>query len=309
MKRALRRRLQLIADNSLERKVIVVINGKGGVGKSSLSAALAVAFSKIGKKVLLAEMDEQGNNSEDLGFSKGALADKGAAQAAAILDGKPLSPTGQARPGLYVLPGGEMLEDIVEELYCQRRLAARMDDPEDQAAWMGMYAAAIDAVRDDYDVIILDVAPGSEPLQLQALMAGDMVVIPSKSDPSSRKGLRTVARRFGMAASLNASLRLLGVVVFATNTSATRVQEQIKEQLAGDLRGAAPVFEQTIRAVESAAVACRSHGKVPQEMRNSTDIDPSLRRSMKGLAGDYQSLAVEILQEWVRTSNEFEETA
>jgi hypothetical protein len=44
-------------------------------------------------------------------------------------------------------------------------------------------------------------------------------------------------------------------------------------------------------------------------MRNSPDIEPSLRRSMKGLAGDYQSLAVEILQEWVETSNEFEETA
>jgi cellulose biosynthesis protein BcsQ len=299
VKRALSRRLALINDYALEPKVFVVVNGKGGVGKSSLSAALAVAWSKIGKKVLLIEMDEQGNNGEDLGFTGTKLADDGEAQAAAILDGKPLVPTGQARNNLYVIPGGDALEDVVEELYCQRRIAARASSPDDQSAWMGMYAAAIDRVRDDYDIIILDVAPGSEPLQLEALTAGDFVLIPSKSDPSSRKGLRVVAKRFGQAAHINPMLRLLGVVLFATNSSATKVQSQIKEDLAQDLKGAAPVFEQYIRHVEAAAVAARKAGKVPQELRASKELDPSLRKSMKDLAGDYQSLAIEIMQAMV----------
>ena len=304
VKRALTHRRQLIAEGAIDPQVLVVINGKGGVGKSSLSAAIAVALAKIGKKVLLVEMDEQGNNGEDLGFTGTDLADGGQAQADAVLDGKTLTPTGQARPNLYVLPGGDAIEDIVEELYVQRRYAADQTDPDGQTAWMGMYAAAIDKVRDDYDVIILDVAPGSEPLQLQALTAGDMALIPSKSDPSSRKGLRTVARRFARAGALNPMLRLLGVVVFATNSSATRVQANIKDNLEQDLKGAAPVFEQTIRHVESAAVACRTAGKVPQEMRASKDLDPSLRTSMKGLAGDYQSLAIEVMQRMVALNNE-----
>ncbi|MFD6416178.1 ParA family protein [Streptomyces sp. NPDC060194] len=277
-------------------KVFVVVNGKGGVGKSSLSAALSASWSQVGLRVLLIELDEQGNNGEDLGFTGTPLADQGDAQAAALLDGKLLTPTGEARPGLFVVPGGAILEDVVEELYCQRRLASRCEALEDRTAWMGMYAAAIDAVRDDYDIIVLDVAPGSEPLQLQALVAGDVVLIPSKSDPSSRKGLRTVALRFAQARALNPFLRLLGVVVFATNVSATRVQANIKEQLGQDLRGAAPVFEQCIRHVESAAVACRTAGKVAHELRSSKDIDPSLRRSLKALAGDYQSLAIEVMQ-------------
>ncbi|MCZ4098043.1 ParA family protein [Streptomyces sp. H39-C1] len=296
VKAAVRRRMQLMAEGLHAAKVFVVINGKGGVGKSSLSAALAVALSRIGLRVLLIEMDEQGNNGEDLGTTGGKLADGGEAQAAAILDGKPLIPTGEARPGLFVIPGGAVLEEVIEELYCQRRLAARMDSPEDQTAWMGMYAVAIDALRDDFDVIILDVAPGSEVLQLQALVAGDMVLIPSKSDPSSRKGLRTVAQRFAQARALNPKLRLLGVVVFATNVTATKVQTNIKSQLSADLQGAAPVFEQTIRHVESAAVACRSAGKVPQELRGSKDLTPGVRQSMKALAGDYQSLAIEVMQ-------------
>ncbi|MDQ8707528.1 ParA family protein [Streptomyces sp. LHD-70] len=296
VKGALLRRLSLVQDNAIDRKVIVVINGKGGVGKSSLAAALAAALAQIGLKVLLGELDEQGNNAEDLGLSALGLADNGEAQAAAILDGKLLTPTGEARPNLHVLPGGLALEEVVEELYCQRRVARRFEGPFDRQVWMGLYAAAIERVRHLYDVIILDVAPGNAPLQLQALTGGELVLIPTKSDPSSRKGLRTVAQRFATAAELNPLLRLLGVAVFATNSSATRIQSEIREQLEGDLLGAAPVFEQTIRHVESAAVACRKAGKVPQELRNSKDLDRAAQRSMSQLAGDYQSLALEVMQ-------------
>ncbi|MEW2527566.1 ParA family protein [Streptomyces sp. NPDC047071] len=296
VKAALRRRHQLMSEGVYERKVIVVVNGKGGVGKSSLSAALAAALSKTGLQVLLVEIDEQGNHNEDLGTTGTELDDNGQAQAAAILEGKPFAPVGEARPNLFVVPGGTELQDVVEELYCQRRIAARSSEPEDQLAWMGMYAAAIDAVRHLYDVIILDVAPGSEPLQLQALVAGDMVLIPTRSDPSSRKGLRTVARRFAQARSLNPALRLLGVVLFATASAATRVQKKIKSQLAADLNGAAEVLEQTIRHVEAAAVACRTHGQVPQELAAATGLDPALQRSLRALAGDYRSLALEVLQ-------------
>lgn len=296
VKAALRRRLQLMSEGVHGRKVIVIINGKGGVGKSSLSAALAAALAKTGLLVLLIEIDEQGNHCEDLGTTGSELADDGQAQAAAILEGKPLTPTGEARPNLFVVPGGSALQDVIEELYCQRRVAATSDNPEDQFAWMGMYAAAIDAVRHLYDVVILDVAPGSEPLQLQALVAGDMALVPTRSDPSSRKGLRTVARRFALAMRLNPLLRLMGVVLFATASAATRVQKKIREQLSEDLNGAAPVMEQTIRQVEAAAVACRTHGQVPQELAANPDLEPALKRSMKALAGDYRSLALEVLQ-------------
>lgn len=304
VKTALRRRLQLIENDGLSRKVLIIVNGKGGVGKSSTAAALAVALSAIGKKTVLLEMDEQGNNCEDLGITGTALDDNGAAQAAAILEGKPLVPTGEARPNLYVIPGGIELENVVEELYVQRRHARSQADPEDQTAWMGMYAAVIDPLREEFDCIILDVAPGSDVLQLQALVSGDMTLIPSKSDPSSRKGLRVVARRFVQALHLNPLLRLLGVVLFSTNTSATKVQKNIKNQLEADLQGAAPVFDQAIRHVEAAAVKCRELGKVPQELRNSKDVDPKLLPSIKSLAGDYQSLAMEVVQAWFALDEE-----
>lgn len=293
VRRAVDRRYAAMDDGAMDRKVMVVVNGKGGVGKSSVAVATAVAIAATGRKVLLAELDEQGNNGEDLGFNGSALNDNGAAQAAAILEGKPLLPTGEARTNLFVVPGGDHLEDVVEELYCQRRLAK--STPGDEA-WLGMYAAAIDAVRDEYDLIILDVAPGSEVLQMQALFAGDMVLIPSKSDPSSRKGLRVVSQRFAVARQHNDLLTLLGVVLFATNTSATQVQKKIRANLESDLNGYAPVFKQRIRHVEAAAVHARTAGKVPQELVDAEDLDPSMAKSMHGLASDYQSLAIEVLQ-------------
>lgn len=297
VKRALDRRYTLIDSGQHDPKVIAVVNGKGGVGKSSLSSAFGVALAKLGKRVLLIELDEQGNNCEDLGISNSTLNDRGVAQASAILEGKPLTPTGEARPNLHVVPGGEELEEIIEELYCQRRAAKAITDPEDRDAWMGIYAAALDQVRDDYDLIILDVAPGSDVLQLAALVAADYVLIPSKSDPSSRKGLRAVAKRFAIARDINDVLQLLGVVLFATNSSATKVQDKIREHLESDLNGSAPLFEQTIRHVEAAAVEARLRGKVPQELRASRELPPPLLKSMKALAGDYQSLTVEVLQE------------
>lgn len=278
----------------VRRKVLVIANGKGGVGKSSLAAALAVVLTLVGKRVLLIEMDPQGNNAEDLGFiGDDAIYDGGASQASALLDGSGLKPTGEARPGLWVVPGGEALEEVIEELYCQRRAAGETGDN----AWLYMYAAAIAQIADDYDIIILDVAPGSLVLQLQAMVAGDMVMVPCRSDASSRKGLRTVARRFIDARPHNPTLRLIGVVLFGVTSGGSRIQAEMRELLEEDVQGAAPVFDTTIRYVERAAVACRRAGLVPHELAREDKLDPGLTKSLKGLASDYRSLGTEILTE------------
>jgi chromosome partitioning protein len=273
------------------RKVIVVANGKGGVGKSSLSAALADVFARMGHRVLLVELDPQGNNAEDLGFIGTDLYDGGEGQSHAILDGTGFKPTGEARPGLWVVPGGEALEDITEELYIQRRISRDTGD----TSWLYMYANAIAQVDGDYDKIILDVAPGSLVLQTQAMVAGDMVIVPSRSDESSRKGLRTIARRFVEAKPHNPGLALAGIVLFGITSSGTRVTRDIREHLEKDVRGAAPVLESVIRYVESVAVKCRQMGMVPAELAREPGIDPSTATSAKRLAGDYRSLATEIL--------------
>ena len=274
----------------IRRKVLVFVNAKGGVGKSSLAVNVAAGLAKVGKRVLLVEMDPQGNHAEDFGFVRTALRDDGMGQVGAVIAGAGLTPTGEARPGLWVAPGGEALEDLVEELYVQRRASA-----EDSQSWLYMYAAAIAQVEDDYDLVILDVAPGSLVLQLQAMVAGDMLIVPSRSDESSRKGLRTVVRRFLYARPYNPSLALTGIVLFGVTPRGTRIAEGIREELVKDVGGAAPVFGTTIRYLERPAVECRRRGLVAAELAREEDIDASMASSATQLAKDYRALVLEIL--------------
>ncbi|MEU5240941.1 ParA family protein [Streptomyces lydicus] len=291
------RRAAVEIAGAAKRKRLLIINGKGGVGKSSLAAAIAVTCASIGLRVALVELDPQGNNAEDLGFLDSALFDNGEAQRDAILYGKKLQPTGAVRDNLFVIPGGDLLEEVVEELYIQKRAYRHHEDPIARDAWMGMYSAALEALDAEFDLVILDVAPGYETLQLQALAAGDMVLIPAKSDPSSRKGLRTVARRMVYARRHNPSIAFLGVALFGVNSSAKKVLTSIREFFEGDLQGIADVFKTPIRHVEAAAVACRTNGLVPQELAELNDrgVDASVMNSVVNLAKDYRSLAMEVL--------------
>jgi cellulose biosynthesis protein BcsQ len=292
MARREQRRDEDLAASEATVKILAFMNGKGGVGKSSAASAFAAEAASQGVRVLHMELDPQGNNAEDLGYSNSEINDNGHAQAEAILTGKPFTPTGQPRRNLFVVPGGEHLEEVIQELYCQRRLGDAAEDD----SWVGLYAAGLEQVYDDYDLFVLDVAPGCMPLQLQALVAADGVIVPSKSDPSSRKGLRVVARRFGEAGEYNDMLALLGVVLFGAGTQATRVKAEIRKYLEADLRGRAPVFNTPIRHVEAVAVQARLRGLVPSELAVLEELDSAQRKSANDLATDYRSLTGEILK-------------
>jgi chromosome partitioning protein len=278
---------------ALRRKVVVLVNGKGGVGKTSLAVNFGASCARLGQRVLLVEMDPQGNHGEDLGYHRdGSLNDNGKSQADAILNSTAIEPTGEARPHLWVAPGGDHLERVQQELYVQARAAEMTGD----STWVHMYAVSLAYAAQHYDKVILDVAPGSAVLQLQALVAGDMMVIPSRSDPSSRKGLRAVAKRVNDARTFNPDLAVLGIVLFATGSRAFRVQADIRRKLEGDLHGAAPVFSTNIRHVEAAAVACRTAGRVAQEHGRDDGLDDSLRRSVVSLGSDYGAVTTEIME-------------
>lgn len=294
LKRREDRRQDEIEEGQATVRVLAFVNGKGGVGKSSSAAATSVALAAQGFRVLHAELDPQGNNAEDLGYNNTPMYDDGRSQTDSVLAGRALQPTGEARPGLFVVPGGQTLEELTEELYCQRRMARSTGS----TTWLGMYAASIEQAFDEHeiDIVVLDVAPGSSVLQLQALVAADVVIVPSRSDPSSRKGLRVVAKRFVEAREYNDFLHLLGVVLFATGSSSTRVRAEIRRHLEDDLGGNAPVFNTSIRYVEAAAMQARMLGLTPEELATSDHtFDSSTRKSAENLALDYRSLLTEIL--------------
>jgi cellulose biosynthesis protein BcsQ len=298
-------------DRSVLQRVIAVMNGKGGVGKTSITANLAGLYAAAGYRVLVLDCDPQGNLGVDLGYLADGRSDSGQELLRAITESSAPVPLAGVRENLDVLPGGDLLNDLASEL-------ARTGRGSVDTAGMAL-AASLAQVAEDYDLIFIDSPPGGDVLQRLILTAARWVIVPTRSDDASRIGLRDVARRYLEARTDNPGLALLGVVLFGTNISATRVTGQAREALARDLNGVVPVLDATIRYVEAAATDARNRGQLLHELEKSVAAQPrwyELRRNGDGkkattlaasagsLAGDYAALAKEVLQMIVDAENE-----
>ena len=285
-------------------RVVAIMNGKGGVGKTSLAGNLAALSAAAGYRVLVVDLDPQGNLAEELGYVGSPVDDGGAALTQAMQYGGPVSPIPlAARPGLDVLPGGEYLEDLESVLAGRSSRSTHRADP------LGALRVALAPAAGEYDLVLLDCPPGSPLLQTAALGAARWLLIPTRTDDSSRKGLVKVARRFADAQASGSSVELLGVVLFGVTTTAKKVRADARQDLQKDLGTAAPVFDTVIRYAEAAAVEARRRGLPVHELeavgmdgpswyerlRNpgtKVDVVPG---SAASLAGDYAALAEEIL--------------
>lgn len=293
--------------------VIAIATGKGGVGKTSITAALAGVFAHFGHSVALVELDAQGDLADDLGLRPGSAEsvghDGGASVLRALTGAGGLAQTGiAARPRLQYYPGGEALASY--------SLAQHLPP-----SWDGLdlgLRRSLDEIRNQFDVILLDTPPTQEPLQRAALVAADWLLIPTGADMSSIRALYTITSRLVEVEPLNPGLRLLGVVLWNVPTSATRIRAEVRDSLEAILAtpdgSEVPLFQTTIRSAMATAWECRQRGMLPIEMGNaSKDAEPFWKALAEGrtperlpssalaLAGDYAHLANEIL---VRTQIE-----
>jgi cellulose biosynthesis protein BcsQ len=288
-------------DRSALSRVLAVANGKGGVGKTTVSTHVSGLAAEAGYRVLLVDLDPQGNAGEDLGYSGAGLGDDGQGLVNAVVTGQPPVVLTAVRENLDVVPAGPQLDDLAGALDARRR----REGPESALA----LARALATIAGNYDLVVLDCPPRHEVLQEAALVAAQWVVIPTKTDASSRKGLREMARRFTSAHETNPGLGLLGVLLFGVTTGATRIRDEARTMIEAELGGVAPVFEATVRHVEAAAYSIRSRGQLAHELervvasgpkwyealRDGGVKGPRLAASASSLAGDFQAVTEEIL--------------
>lgn len=278
-------------------QIVAVINGKGGVGKTTLAATLAVLFADAGQRVLAIDLDPQGSMTETLGMLGGEHDDGGEALARTMRGSSALRPVPTGRERLHLAPGGGHLRPLVDSGAPMPTFAwdtlARMVDP------------------NGWDWIFIDTPPalGEADLQINALVAARWAIIPVAGDLSSRKGMRAVAERFGTARSLNPRLELLGVVTFGIPTGATRVRADLARAIHADFGGNAPLFTTTIRHSASAAKLARDEGMTAPELAGARkrqvletiialtekrEVGPAWPPTVDKLATDYLTLAHEI---------------
>lgn len=164
---------------------ICVMNGKGGVGKTSLVANLAGLAAQSGWNVLAVDIDPQGNLARDLGVMD--VSDAGANLGAAIIGLAPLAPI-PARANLDLACGGEQLDSLTSDIHTAIARGQYLTA-------LAMLEQALTPVAHRYDLIVIDCPPGERAVQTLAAHASHHVVIPTAPDECSVDGLAAVFDR------------------------------------------------------------------------------------------------------------------
>ena len=293
--------------------VLLVTNGKGGVGKTSLVANLAGLAAKAGWSVLAVDLDPQGNLARDLGYldrsdgGQGLLAAVLLDQELSVLEG--VRPLGAARGAgrsdagrLDVVAGGPQVARLSDQLGIE---VARSGP-----AGYGRLSQVIGALAPAYDLVLCDLPPGDGAIGRAALRMGRFVLVPTLPDDAGIDGLGRVFAELQLASADNPGLEVLGVVLTLVVSGASAVERRARADLEVLLGDQVTVFERTIRFAQAAAVACRGSGLLADEYAaRAASATPWYRARAEGrpveryssaaaaLAEDYRLLADEVLVE------------
>ncbi len=160
------------------RKIAIALS-KGGVGKTTTAVNLAAGLAQAGQRVLLIDMDTQGQAAKALGVKP----DKGLAEL--VGGAKPSQTIVEARPNLWLLGGGRELTGLKREI-------ARKDFGSEQTV-----AQTLAPFDDKFDFAIIDTAPGWDSLTINALFYAEEVLAPVALEAMSLQGLTTFGQSLG----------------------------------------------------------------------------------------------------------------
>lgn len=204
-------------------KSIAIFNQKGGVGKTTTVVNLSACLSSLGKKILMVDIDPQGNTTSGAGIDKSNL--KYSIYDMLINNIPPrecILPT--AMDNLYIIPSSVQLAGAEIELteYKQRELRLR------------------ECIKDlvvDYDFVFVDCPPSLGLLSVNALSAVDSVLIPIQCEYYALEGVSQLMNTYKLVKeNLNRDLEIEGVVLSMfdgrTNLS-IQVVEEVKKYFRG----------------------------------------------------------------------------
>ena len=195
-------------------KIVAVLNQKGGVGKTTTTINVAAYLARQGQRVLVVDLDPQGNATSGLGVEHGA--EEVGTYEVMLGSAKTMDVVKSVEEQLHILPTNGKLAALEVELVEQEQRE-------------GALKAALQDL--DYDYIFIDCPPSLSLLTVNALTAADSLLIPVQSEYYALEGLGQLLNVVQMVRSgLNPELELLGVVMTMYD-GRTSLSEQVKEEV------------------------------------------------------------------------------
>src|SRR5438067_1961996 len=198
-------------------RIFCIANQKGGVGKTTTTVNLAAGLVRVGQRVLVVDLDPQGNATMGSGVDKRALK---LSVYDVLLESATVAEARQRsdKAGYDVLGANRELAGAEVELVRLDRRDKRLK-------------AALEAVVHDYDFVLIDCPPSLSLLTLNGLCSAHGVIVPMQCEYFALEGLSDLVNTIKQVhANLNADLQIIGLLRVMYDPRIT-LQQQVSEQL------------------------------------------------------------------------------